>query len=48
MVVFGGLQKERAVGFFNSSDNLWVLNVETKLWEIHPVVGQHYYPVSLQ
>jgi len=40
MVVFGGLQKERAVGFFNSSDNLWVLNVETKLWEIHPVVGE--------
>jgi len=40
LVVFGGLQKQRDVGFFNSSNNIWVFNIALKAWCLQPVEGE--------
>ena len=33
MVVFGGLHKQRSVGHYTSSNDIWVYNLETNVWE---------------
>ena len=42
MVVFGGLQKQREVGFFSSSNNIWVFSVLEQTWRMQPVLGKNY------
>jgi hypothetical protein len=36
MVIFGGLQKQRDVGFFQSSNDIWIFSIPTKTWRIQP------------
>jgi hypothetical protein len=42
MVVFGGLQKQRDVGFFQSSNDIWVFSLATKTWSLQPIAGIHF------
>lgn len=48
MVIFGGLQKEREIGFFNSSNNLWVFSMTQKAWRLQPVQGKSNKTAVLQ
>lgn len=41
MVVFGGLQKQRDVGFFQSSNDIWVFSVPTKTWSLQAIRGEN-------
>jgi len=40
MVVFGGLQKTQEVGFFSSSNDIWVYSVTNKTWTLQPILGE--------
>lgn len=38
MVVFGGLQKQGGIGFFDNSNNTWVYSINEKTWHLQPVL----------
>ena len=41
MIVFGGLHKQRSVGHYTSSNDIWVYNLEYSLWERHLAGGSN-------
>ena len=39
MVVFGGLHKQRSIGHYTSSNDVWTFHLATKTWQLCPVLG---------
>ena len=40
MVVFGGLHKQRSIGHYTSSNDVWTFDLASKVWQLEATVGE--------
>jgi len=40
MVVFGGLHKQRSIGHYTSSNDVWTFDLSSKVWQLQTTVGE--------
>jgi len=40
MVVFGGLHKQRSIGHYTSSNDVWTFDLTSKVWQLQTIVGE--------
>ena len=40
MVVFGGLHKQRSIGHYTSSNDVWTFDLTLKVWQLQTIVGE--------
>ena len=46
MVVYGGLHKQRSVGHYTSSSDVWTFQLESRCWSLQQVAGAAPLPRS--
>ena len=44
MVVFGGLHKQRSIGHYTSSNDVWSFDLTSKVWQLETTVGESPLP----